>query len=119
MIILKQHTIFSLKEVGLKILIIPVMVVSGLVYMFYRYPQGNNIESIDINGLENVAVAHTAGAFILIVFVIVHLYLITTGTTVTSNLKAMITGWEDVEDDEHTEQMDEQTKENQKIDNPQ
>jgi len=115
----KLNPLQRLVYLGLKILIIPVMVVSGLVYMFYRYPQGNSIESIDINGLENVAVAHTAGAFILIVFVIVHLYLITTGTTVTSNLKAMITGWEDVEDDEHTEEMDEQTKENQKIDNPQ
>jgi hypothetical protein len=34
----------------------------------------------------------------LLAFIIVHLYLITTGGTITSNLKAMITGFEDIED---------------------
>jgi thiosulfate reductase cytochrome b subunit len=38
-----------------------------------------------------------AGAFVVIAFVIAHLYLITTGQTPTSNLKAMITGYEDIE----------------------
>jgi hypothetical protein len=33
----------------------------------------------------------------------VHLYLITTGTTVTSNLKAMITGYEELETEETTD----------------
>ena len=33
-------------------------------------------------------------------FLIVHLYLITTGHTVFSNLKAMVTGWEEMDDDE-------------------
>ncbi len=115
----KLNPLQRLVYLGLKVLIIPVMVVSGLVYMFYRYPQGTGIESINIDGLEKVAVLHTAGAFILIVFVIVHLYLITTGTTVTSNLKAMITGWEDVEDDEHCEDKEEHGTENIKKDNPQ
>ncbi len=114
----KLNPLQRIVYLGLKILIIPVMVVSGLVYMFYRYPQGNSIESINIEGLERVGIVHTAGAFILIMFVIVHLYLITTGTTVTSNLKAMITGWEDVEDDEE-ENADETQKETQNLDNPQ
>ena len=35
--------------------------------------------------------------FCWLAFIIVHLYLITTGTTVTSNLKAMITGYEELE----------------------
>jgi thiosulfate reductase cytochrome b subunit len=43
---------------------------------------------------------HTIGAFLLIVFVIAHLYLITTGHTVSSNLKAMITGFEELDDDD-------------------
>jgi thiosulfate reductase cytochrome b subunit len=29
----------------------------------------------------------------------VHVYLITTGHTVSSNLKAMVTGWEELEED--------------------
>ena len=31
-------------------------------------------------------------------FLVGHLYLITTGDTLSSNLKAMITGWEELED---------------------
>jgi thiosulfate reductase cytochrome b subunit len=47
-----------------------------------------------------VATLHTLGAFLLVCFFIAHLYLITTGTTITSNLKAMLTGYEDLPDDE-------------------
>lgn len=81
---------------ALNILVIPIMVGSGLLYMYYRYPSN----PFTVNGLEPVAILHTIGAFILIVFLIVHLYLITTGHTATSNLKAMVTGYEEV-DEEH------------------
>lgn len=99
-VISKLNPLQRLVYLGLKVLIIPVMVVSGLLYMFYRYPQDGGIEIINIDNLEIIALIHTFGAFILMAFVIVHLYLITTGHTVTSNLKAMITGWEDLEEDE-------------------
>ena len=52
--------------------------------------------SLNIGGLQVVATLHTIGAFLLVSFFIAHLYLITTGNTVTSNLKAMITGYEDL-----------------------
>jgi len=68
--------------------------------MFYRYPQDGGIKMINVDNLEIIALIHTFGAFILMAFVIVHLYLITTGHTVTTNLKAMITGWEELEEDE-------------------
>jgi len=97
----KLNPLQKLVYLGLKVLIIPVMVISGLLYMYYRYPHKNNIEVLNVDSLENIAVIHTAGAFMLISFVIAHLYLITTGTSITSNLKAMITGYEDIEEDEH------------------
>ena len=37
---------------------------------------------------------------LLIAFIIAHLYLITTGETLTSNLKAMVTGYEELEKNE-------------------
>jgi len=77
-------------------------VISGLMYMFYRSPEGESIANTQIVSFETVAVFHTMGAFVLLSFVVVHLYLITTGHTLTSNLKAMITGWEELEDDENT-----------------
>jgi thiosulfate reductase cytochrome b subunit len=86
---------------GLKLLVIPVMVISGLLYMFYRYPQKDGgIEVLNINSIEPIALLHTLGAFFLIAFVIAHIYLITTGSTPTSNLKTMITGYEEVESEE-------------------
>ncbi|MCB2200450.1 cytochrome b/b6 domain-containing protein [bacterium] len=100
----KLNPLQRLVYLGLKVLVIPVMVTSGLLYMFYRYPQAGGMGTLNIGGLEVVAVVHTIGAFALAAFLIAHLYLITTGTTVLSNLKAMITGYEELEDEEELQQ---------------
>lgn len=93
----KLNPLQKLTYLGFKILVIPTMVISGLLYMFYRYPHEGNIEGLNIDSVDVIAIFHTAGAFLLMAFVVVHLYLITTGETITSNLKAMITGYEEVE----------------------
>jgi len=95
----KLNPLQRLVYLALKVLVIPVIVTSGLLYMFYRYPQRHAVEALDVKGLTAIAVLHTAGAFFLVAFLIGHLYLMTTGHTVLSNLKAMITGWEDLEID--------------------
>jgi thiosulfate reductase cytochrome b subunit len=97
----KLNPLQRLTYLGLKLLVIPIMVISGLFYMFYRYPQGQGMATINIESLEIIAVIHTLGAFLLIAFVVAHIYLITTGHTILSNLKAMITGYEELEDDDH------------------
>lgn len=96
----KLNPLQRLVYLSLKILVFPVMIASGLAYMFYRYPRHGEIHELGISNLESIAILHTIGAYILIAFVIVHLYLITTGHTLTSNLKAMITGWEELETEE-------------------
>lgn len=106
-LISKLNPLQRLVYLGLKILVIPVMVFSGLLYMFYRYPQGEGIATINVDTLEIIAIAHTAGAFALLAFVVAHIYLISTGHTVTSNLKAMITGWEELEEEDGTTQKTE------------
>jgi len=98
----KLNPLQKLTYLGLKILVIPTMVISGLLYMFYRYPQKGTIEGLNIGTIEVIALFHTAAAFLLMAFVIVHLYLITTGATVTSNLKAMITGYEELDTEHET-----------------
>ena len=77
---------------GFKLLIFPVLATTGLLYLFYNtWPQ------IGLSGsLTVVALLHTAGAFLLVVFFIVHVYMTTTGRTPTANLKAMVTGYEEV-----------------------
>jgi len=95
----KLNPLQKLTYAGLKLLVIPVVVVSGLLYMFYRYPQRYEVLGLNVRSLGTIAVLHTAGAFLLVTFLVAHLYLMTTGHTLTSNLKAMITGWEDLEAD--------------------
>lgn len=111
----KLNPLQKLVYFGLKILVIPIVVISGLLYMFYRYPQNQTIESINIESLGIIAVIHTAGAIMLIAFLVTHLYLITTGTTLTSNLKAMLTGYEEIEGEEKTVNQNNLETNNSKI----
>jgi thiosulfate reductase cytochrome b subunit len=92
----KLNPLQKLVYLQLKLLVIPVMVATGLLYLLYRYPQRYGVSAMNVDGLETIAVLHTAGAFFLVAFVVAHVYLITTGATVTSNLKAMITGYEEL-----------------------
>jgi thiosulfate reductase cytochrome b subunit len=85
---------------GLKVILIPLLTVTGLLYMFFRYSYKGNIERLHMHDLEGVAILHTIGAFLIVVFLIAHLYLITTGHTPLSHLKAMLTGFEELEEDE-------------------
>lgn len=103
----KLNPLQKLTYLALKILVIPTMVISGLLYMFYRYPQEMTVEGLNIDSIEVIALFHTAGAFLLMAFVIIHLYLITTGATITSNLKAMITGFEKLEIDDDVKKSSE------------
>ena len=86
---------------GLKILVIPVMVLSGFAYMYLNYP---NI-TFELGSLGIVAGIHTMGAFFLIIFVIAHIYLTTTAHKPLSSIKAMITGWEEMDEKEAREMV--------------
>jgi thiosulfate reductase cytochrome b subunit len=93
----KLNPLQKLTYFGLKILVIPLSASSGLLYMFYRYPTRLGIEAINIHTLKFIAVFHTIAAILLVLFLVTHLYLITTGDSITSNLNAMLTGYEELE----------------------
>lgn len=93
--IAKLNPLQRLTYLGLKILIFPVQGITGLVYFYYN---DLAIRGYLFDGVGTIAVIHTAGAFALLVFLIAHMYLTTTGETVISNIKAMLTGWEAVAD---------------------
>lgn len=94
----KLNPLQKLAYFGLKVFLFPALTVSGLVYMYYRYQSGGEIRTLSLESIGPVAVLHTACAFALAAFLIGHLYMLTTGATVTSNLKAMLTGFEELED---------------------
>jgi thiosulfate reductase cytochrome b subunit len=73
--------------------ITPVIWFSGWFYLFYGQWREWGVDGF--LSLEWVAFFHVLGAYMILVFVIAHTYLITAGHTATSHLKAMITGWEE------------------------
>ncbi len=83
----------------LEFFLVPLMVITGLIYMNY-----NNIKTtLDISfDLRYIAYIHIFIAFFLVSFVIAHIYLTTTGYKPLSAIKAMITGWEEMSDEEAT-----------------
>lgn len=92
--LVKLNPLQRIVYLWLKLLVIPASMVTGLLYLFYRYPQRWGMAALDVDGLRWIAVTHTGGAFLLLAFVITHVYLTTTGDTPAANLRAMITGHE-------------------------
>ncbi len=76
---------------ALLIVAFPAQIITGLLYMYFRYP-GNPVDGAM---LKTIAITHTIFAFLVIVFLIIHLYMTTTGTKITSHVKEMITGVSD------------------------
>ncbi len=108
----KLNPLQAFTYLGFKLVLVPMMVISGLLYMYHKTVNANNeIVIRDIN-LGSIANWHTFGAFLLIAFVIVHVYMTTTGHTYTSNIKAMITGYEELDDEDENEK-EEQVKSNE------
>jgi thiosulfate reductase cytochrome b subunit len=93
----KHNPLQRLSYLGVKLLINPIIWVSGLLYLYYPQLRDGLLAGLS---LEWVASAHLVGAYLMLSFFIVHVYLTTTGATVFAHIKAMITGWEE-QDDEH------------------
>lgn len=95
----KMNPLQRLVYLGFKLILIPIVLISGVLYMLYKTIDQNNMVVIEDYPLDSIAFWHTLGAILLIVFLIVHVYMTTTGETPTSNIKAMLTGYEDLEDE--------------------
>lgn len=93
---LKKHNpLQRIAYLGVLLLIGPLLWLTGWFYLFY-----GDWAAWGVNGflsLEWVAFFHTVGAFMMLTFLIAHLYLTTTGHTPTAHIKAMVTGWEEVD----------------------
>ncbi len=99
---LQRLTYFSIEFI-----ILPIMVIVGMLYMNYDYLKANLGLSID---LKYIAQLHVFIAFFLLAFVIGHIYLTTTGYKPLSAIKAMLTGWEEVSDEEETTALEDYLK---------
>lgn len=93
----KMNPLQVLTYLGFKLILIPIVVITGVLYMFHKHIDQNSIIVISSIPLSTIAIWHTFGAFLLVTFLVIHVYMTTTGETLTSNLKAMITGYEEFE----------------------
>jgi thiosulfate reductase cytochrome b subunit len=89
----KHNPLQRLAYLFVKLIINPAIWVSGLLYLYYS---DWSVLGLDWLSLAMVAFVHTAAAFMMTVFFVVHIYFATTGHTPISHIKAMITGYEEV-----------------------
>jgi thiosulfate reductase cytochrome b subunit len=90
----KQNALQSLAYMGFMIFIGPALWASGIVYLTYDLWSGYSWAG---TGLMLIAFVHTAAAFIMGAFVIIHVYMTTTGKTPTHYIKTMISGYDNIE----------------------
>jgi len=94
--VLKKHNpLQRLAYLFLWVVISPMIWLTGWSYLFYARWGGWGLDQYLV--LEQVAFFHALGAFMMLIFLIAHLYLITTGRTVMAHMKAMITGGEEID----------------------
>ena len=90
----KHNPLQRLAYLFVKLVINPLIWLTGLLYLFYSSWDDWGLGWLD---LEWIAIGHVIGAFLMLTFFIVHVYLATVGHTPTSHIKAMVTGWEEVD----------------------
>lgn len=104
----KLNPLQAVTYLGFKLVMAPLLIITGLVYMFHRTIDANNMIVISDIPLNVIAFLHTLGAYLIIMFAIVHIYMTTTGETPTSNIRAMLTGYEDLPEKKTQEQENSQ-----------
>lgn len=109
----KMNPLQRLVYLGFKLFLIPVTIISGILYMFHKTIDANDVVVVEDIPLEGIAFWHTLGAFLLMVFLVVHVYMTTTGHTPTSNIKAMLTGYEDVDEEDAGSETKHEVKNNE------
>ncbi len=90
----KHNPLQRLAYLFVLMMINPLIWTTGWFYLFYSSWEGWGLGWLS---LEWVAFFHVIAAFMMLIFLIAHVYLGTAGHTVTSHIKAMITGWEEVD----------------------
>ena len=87
----KHNPMQAQTYLGVTVVVTPLLWLSGLAYLFY-----NELAAAGWGiPLATIALAHTIGAFMMLAFLIGHIYLGTTGHTPTAHFKAIFTGWDE------------------------
>jgi thiosulfate reductase cytochrome b subunit len=89
----KHNPLQAMTYAALKLMLFPAIWISGLAYLFYNYWQGG----ISSPWLYWVANIHVLSAYAILSFVIIHVYMLTTGGSFRHHVMPMVTGYDEVE----------------------
>lgn len=103
----KHNPLQRLVYLSLAALLLPIQMATGFIYWGYNQWHHWGLTWLS---LPVVAFIHMAGAFAILSFLVVHLYMITTGHTILAHTRAMITGWEEVKADTRIEDWEKKRK---------
>lgn len=87
----KHNPLQRLAYLGISAMLLPAQMATGLLYYLYNtLPNGFP--------LGILAIIHTLVAFLLLNFLVIHVYMTTTGHSIFSHIAGMLTGWEEIYD---------------------
>jgi len=89
----KHNPLQRLTYLSLAAFLLPFQMITGFLYWGYNSWSAWGIGSLS---LQVLAVLHTMGGFAILMFLVIHIYMTTTGHSIFAHIKAMITGWEEV-----------------------
>lgn len=90
----KHNPLQALTYLMVKVVIFPAIWISGIAYLIISFGLGGFLDGI---GLQLIALVHTIAAIAIVVFIIAHIYLLTTGHSFVGHVKPMITGYDEVD----------------------
>lgn len=95
----KHNPVQRLSYLAVKLIINTMIWGSGLLYLFYPQLSASNVAILAGLQLHLIAALHTAAAFMMLTFLVMHVYLATTGRTPLAHIKAMVTGWDELHEE--------------------
>jgi thiosulfate reductase cytochrome b subunit len=90
----KHNPLQAIAYLALKIVLFPAIWISGLAYLFY-FAWGDLPWAA--SALNWVALIHTATAYAILAFVVIHVYMLTIGHSFAEHLAPMLTGFDEVD----------------------
>jgi thiosulfate reductase cytochrome b subunit len=108
----KHNPLQRLVYLSLAALLLPIQMITGFLYWGYNAWPDWGLEWLS---LPVIAFIHIAGAFSLLSFLIVHLYMVTTGHSLFAHIRAMITGWEEVREGTQIQDWEQKAREESRV----
>jgi len=91
----KHNPLQRLTYLGVAAVLLPLQMLTGFLYWSYNSWEAWGLGFMNLGAISLI---HTALAFAILTFIVIHVYMTTTGHSLFAHIKAMITGWEDVDE---------------------